>query len=115
MQARRCQADQHVTHPHIAPVDDRITLDDPDREARQIEIAAAVQTRHLGGVTTDQSTAGLATGRGNARDQRHGIDTRVVTVPPRALPRTSSGKLSRAGARKLYLEGAFERADGSVP
>ena len=29
----------------------------------------------------------------------------VELVPPRTLPRTSSGKLSRAKARKLYLEG----------
>jgi fatty-acyl-CoA synthase len=29
----------------------------------------------------------------------------VELVPPRTLPRTSSGKLSRSKARKLYLEG----------
>jgi fatty-acyl-CoA synthase len=32
----------------------------------------------------------------------------VELVPPRSLPRTSSGKLSRAKARKLYLEGDIE-------
>lgn len=44
---------------------------------------------------------------------RHGIEVKVVTVPPRSLPRTSSGKLSRAGARKLYLEGQFKTVDES--
>ncbi|MES2683502.1 MAG: fatty acyl-AMP ligase [Pseudomonadota bacterium] len=38
---------------------------------------------------------------------RHGVETDVVPVPPRALPRTSSGKLSRAKAKALYLKGAF--------
>lgn len=38
---------------------------------------------------------------------RHGVDTDVVAVPPRSLPRTSSGKLSRAKARALYLSGGF--------
>lgn len=38
---------------------------------------------------------------------RHGVDTEVVPVPPRSLPRTSSGKLSRAKAKSLYLDGAL--------
>ncbi|GAC1622183.1 MAG: hypothetical protein NVS9B10_05840 [Nevskia sp.] len=38
---------------------------------------------------------------------RHGVDTDVVTIPPRALPRTSSGKLSRSRAKALYLQGSF--------
>lgn len=38
---------------------------------------------------------------------RHGVDTDVVTIPPRALPRTSSGKLSRSKAKALYLQGTF--------
>jgi len=36
---------------------------------------------------------------------RHGVDTDVVIVPPKALPRTSSGKLSRAKSKALYLQG----------
>jgi fatty-acyl-CoA synthase len=39
---------------------------------------------------------------------RHGVHADVVPVPPRSLPQTSSGKLSRAKARQLYLKGAFE-------
>jgi len=38
---------------------------------------------------------------------RHGVECDVVPVPPRALPRTSSGKLSRAKAKQLYLKGAL--------
>jgi len=34
-----------------------------------------------------------------------GMSCVVELVPPRTLPRTSSGKLSRAKAKKLYLEG----------
>jgi fatty-acyl-CoA synthase len=36
------------------------------------------------------------------------VDCTVVLVPPRSLPRTSSGKLSRSKARSLYLDGAFQ-------
>ena len=34
-----------------------------------------------------------------------GIDSRVTPVPPHSLPKTTSGKLSRARARQAYLEG----------
>ena len=34
-----------------------------------------------------------------------GMSCVVELVPPRTLPRTSSGKLSRAKAKKLYLAG----------
>jgi len=36
-----------------------------------------------------------------------GMNCVVELVPPRTLPRTSSGKLSRSKARKLYLEGGI--------
>ncbi len=36
-----------------------------------------------------------------------GMNCIVELVPPRTLPRTSSGKLSRAKAKKLYLEGTI--------
>lgn len=36
---------------------------------------------------------------------QHGINADVVLVPPRSLPKTSSGKLSRSRARELYLSG----------
>jgi fatty-acyl-CoA synthase len=37
-----------------------------------------------------------------------GMNCIVELVPPRSLPRTSSGKLSRAKAKKLYLTGEIE-------
>lgn len=36
-----------------------------------------------------------------------GVLCRVVLVPPRSLPRTSSGKLARAQARRLLSDGVF--------
>jgi len=41
---------------------------------------------------------------------RHGLETRVVLVPPHSLPQTSSGKLSRSRARTMYLDGVFNRS-----
>ena len=40
-----------------------------------------------------------------------GMNCVVELVPPRTLPRTSSGKLSRAKAKKLYLTGEIEPYD----
>ncbi len=37
-----------------------------------------------------------------------GMNCVIELVPPRTLPRTSSGKLSRAKARKLYLDGEIK-------
>lgn len=34
-----------------------------------------------------------------------GVECRVVMVPPKSLPFTSSGKLSRAAARQKFLSG----------
>jgi fatty-acyl-CoA synthase len=34
-----------------------------------------------------------------------GVECKVVMVPPKSLPFTSSGKLSRAGAKQKYLSG----------
>ncbi|MEM8798833.1 MAG: AMP-binding protein [Pseudomonadota bacterium] len=40
--------------------------------------------------------------------QVSGVVCRVELIPPRSLPRTSSGKLSRSKARDLFLSGGFE-------
>jgi fatty-acyl-CoA synthase len=37
-----------------------------------------------------------------------GMNCVVELIPPRTLPRTSSGKLSRAKAKRLYLSGEIE-------
>jgi fatty-acyl-CoA synthase len=56
--------------------------------------------------------------RGRLRDQIRervraitGINCVIELVPPRTLPRTSSGKLSRAKARNLYLSGEIQPYD----
>ena len=45
----------------------------------------------------------------NVRVQ-HGLDGRVMLLPPGALPYTSSGKLSRSATRQLYLAGTLPAA-----
>jgi fatty-acyl-CoA synthase len=56
--------------------------------------------------------------RGDLRDRLHsqvrqeyGIDCRIELVPRNTLPRTTSGKLSRSGARKEYLKRVAEKLD----
>lgn len=50
-----------------------------------------------------------------------GVECHVVLVPPRSLPFTSSGKLSRAGAKTSFLSGEIAEVDdeyvslGAVP
>ncbi|MEZ5829922.1 MAG: fatty acyl-AMP ligase [Dongiaceae bacterium] len=44
----------------------------------------------------------------------HGVEARVVLVPPKALPQTSSGKLSRSKAKASYLGGAYGQLDAAV-
>jgi fatty-acyl-CoA synthase len=36
-----------------------------------------------------------------------GVNCRIELIPPRTLPRTSSGKLSRAKARSQFLSGGL--------
>jgi fatty-acyl-CoA synthase len=45
---------------------------------------------------------------------RHSIDAIVTLVPPRALPQTSSGKLSRAQAREFYRRGLFAEQEATA-
>ena len=40
--------------------------------------------------------------------RRYGVEVSVVLVPPRSLPQTSSGKLSRTRAKQMLLSGAFD-------
>lgn len=69
------------------------------------EVVALVQCR-----TSDpaQRTA-LGKEVGNVIRGRHGIEAKVVLVPARTLPQTTSGKLSRSRARALYLAGRFSQ------
>ena len=43
--------------------------------------------------------------------RRAGVPCKLVLVPPRSLPYTSSGKLSRATAKAQYLEGSLTLAE----
>ena len=42
-----------------------------------------------------------------------GVECKVVMVPPKSLPFTSSGKLSRAGAKQKFLSGEIAELDRS--
>jgi fatty-acyl-CoA synthase len=55
---------------------------------------------------SDARTKLLADAAGTLR-ARHGLEARIVLVPPGSLPHTSSGKLSRMAARARYLAGVF--------
>jgi fatty-acyl-CoA synthase len=73
-----------------------------DGEADE-EVVVLVQCR-----TTDPAARdALATEIGNVFRGRHGLDSKIVLVPPHSLPQTSSGKLSRSRARTMYLAGDF--------
>lgn len=42
----------------------------------------------------------------------HGIEATVVLIPPHSLPQTSSGKLSRSRAKRMYLDGLLAEPNG---
>ncbi|TPW29931.1 fatty acyl-AMP ligase [Pararhizobium mangrovi] len=58
--------------------------------------------------------AELAEAVANTLRSRHGVVVEAVLVKPRALPVTSSGKLSRAGARELFRRMQAEQTAGAV-
>ena len=71
------------------------------------EVVALVQCR----AAEPTAREALALDVANLLRGRHGIDARVVLVPPHSLPQTSSGKLSRSRARTMYLAGDFSRPE----
>lgn len=46
--------------------------------------------------------------------ERHGVETQVLLAANGALPQTSSGKLSRAKTRLMFLDGLFEPAEAAA-
>jgi fatty-acyl-CoA synthase len=66
-------------------------------------VVALVQCR----VGEPAARAALATEIGNIFRARYGVEALIVLVPPRSLPLTSSGKISRSRARAIYLGGGF--------
>ncbi len=69
-------------------------------------VVALVQTRVRDPAARDR----LAADVGGLLRARHGVEAEVRLVGAGALPQTSSGKLRRARARELYINGAFEPA-----
>ncbi|GBR46129.1 acyl-CoA synthetase [Acetobacter pomorum] len=69
------------------------------------EIVALIQCRASAAETREK----LKTEAASLFRRLHGVEVSVVLVPPHALPQTSSGKLTRAKARTMYLSGAFEQ------
>ncbi|CAI3945322.1 MULTISPECIES: fatty acyl-AMP ligase [Commensalibacter] len=66
-------------------------------------IVALVQCRFL----DPQDRQTLQEEMVNLFRRQHGVEVSVILVPPHSLPQTSSGKLTRARARKMLLDGEF--------
>jgi len=69
------------------------------------KIVALVQCR----ATEDESRNQLRDEVTSLFRRQHGVDVDVILVPPRTLPQTSSGKLTRAKAKTMLLSGQFEQ------
>ncbi|MCP1241509.1 fatty acyl-AMP ligase [Acetobacter lambici] len=67
------------------------------------EIVALIQCR----TTNPETREALRAETVSLFRRLHGVDVSVVLVPPHTLPQTSSGKLTRARARTMYVNGAF--------
>lgn len=68
------------------------------------EVVVLVECR----LSDAQAQVNLKRDVGKIVHQSAGVDCAIVLVAPKSLPFTSSGKLSRAGARKSYLAGEME-------
>ncbi|MFT8334726.1 fatty acyl-AMP ligase [Acetobacter orientalis] len=73
-------------------------------KGEQEEIVALIQCR----ATTPETREELRSEAASLFRRLHGVEVSVVLVPPHALPQTSSGKLTRAKARTMFLSGVFE-------
>ncbi|PHS21701.1 MAG: acyl-CoA synthetase [Robiginitomaculum sp.] len=78
------------------------SVDDGEGE----QVILLVQTR----ISDPERRSSLLSAIEGLVSSEYGLMAKVVSVPPHSLPQTSSGKLSRMKARKMYLEGAFEQA-----
>ncbi|MBL4595842.1 MAG: fatty acyl-AMP ligase [Robiginitomaculum sp.] len=83
------------------------SIDDGGQE----EVVLLVQTR----ISDPKRRSALLKGIEGLLNAEYGLTTQVVGVPPHSLPQTSSGKLSRSKARKMYLEGSFETGQRDAP
>lgn len=82
------------------------SIDDQDGEA----VITLVQCR----MTDANQRAKLKRDIAAILQQAHGVETRVVLIPPHGLPQTSSGKLSRSKAKSNYLAGTYDEFDAAV-
>ncbi|MFT9189271.1 MAG: AMP-binding protein, partial [Acetobacter orientalis] len=73
-------------------------------KGEQEEIVALIQCR----ATTPETREELRSEAASLFRRLHGVEVSVVLEPPHALPQTSSGKLTRAKARTMFLSGVFE-------
>jgi len=78
---------------------DALAFSAPGPDGKEIPVLA-VQCRLTDGDKRDELIARLE----HLVRQELGIDCTIELVPPRFLPRTSSGKLSRSKARQNYIE-----------
>ena len=81
---------------------------EPDGDDEQIVVL--VQCRE----TRDEEREALRRTVAGVVHQQAGIECQVVLVPPRSLPFTSSGKLSRAGAKLRFLSGEIAEVSKQV-
>ncbi len=72
MYTRRGYADKHVSDLDLRAIDQTLALDYTARKARDIVLAVAVHTRHLGRLAANQRTACLTASVGNTRND--GLD-----------------------------------------
>ncbi len=81
---------------------------EPDGDDEQIVVLVQCrQTREEEREALRRTVAGVV-------HQQAGIECQVVLVPPRSLPFTSSGKLSRAGAKLRFLSGEIAEVSKQV-
>lgn len=73
-------------------------------------IFALVQCR----LTSVEARAEMKDNIASVIRRRHGVDVEVVLIPPHTLPQTSSGKLTRAKAKAMYLAGQFAQEESSA-
>ncbi|QHI96382.1 fatty acyl-AMP ligase [Aristophania vespae] len=67
------------------------------------EVVALIQCR----LSEEETRAALKADVTSLFRRLHGVDVNVILVPPRTLPQTSSGKLTRAKAKAMLLAGDF--------
>ena len=73
-----------------------------DRDAGE-DVTVLVQCR----ATQPDARDALVAAVSGVLRSAHGVEVKVVLVPPHSLPQTSSGKLSRSRAKQMYVQGAF--------